>query len=424
MYIYTVYICLCIMCFTLILVSTILLLLLLSLSSLIDITLYGELFGTAIISLLFCLEQKSAKKKNRNREKERKMSSPLKFKQRLAPINDLATSSSSTKPVTSFFLRSSLLSDSDSCTFPSQFSQSLVSLVRPLPAAIPPPSRPCQLLSSHVANIINQFESRNVSSMNNKQNKLSRSNRSIFNQEWERNHYPASSNFAAEPTSTYIPFNFKVNNKPQPIIVYERIGHDDESSKPGSISSSIDPRNSFEKSYHPHKTTSQPNAESDTDSAVHTMPTVINADINHASTLSRSSTTNSICSSLSSSISSVNPHFVPPVFASIQKQCDIPVDSTSCKSACSPRSSPVITIRTNSSTSSTINDGHQSSKSHSLNTRFCLSEENLADQYRRLSSPDAIQSDTNLSQTPIKQVQINTNLPLRYKRDSFIRLYG
>ncbi|CAF4783723.1 unnamed protein product, partial [Rotaria socialis] len=70
------------------------------------------------------------------------------------------------------------------------------------------------------------------------------------------------------------------------------------------------------------------------------------------------------------------------------------------------------------------NENLQSSKLHSLTTRFCSSELNIADQYRQFLSSDTIQSDLNLSENSTKKFFINTNFPLKYKRDSFIRLYG
>ena len=57
--------------------------------------------------------------------------------------------------------------------------------------------------------------------------------------------------------------------------------------------------------------------------------------------------------------------------------------------------------------------------SEELHRSFSSSQVNLLDQYRRLWTSDAVRSDTNLS-----KALINTNLPLKYKRDSLIRLYG
>ena len=80
-----------------------------------------------------------------------------------------------------------------------------------------------------------------------------------------------------------------------------------------------------------------------------------------------------------------------------------------------------ISRSTTSSTDSTCSSPHELFSS----PRFSASEVNLADQYRRMSTSDVIHSDTNLSTTSSKDQQlINTNLPLRYKRDSFLRLYG
>lgn len=77
---------------------------------------------------------------------------------------------------------------------------------------------------------------------------------------------------------------------------------------------------------------------------------------------------------------------------------------------------------TTSSSSSSSSPKLVESVSHcsELSTRFSSSEINLVDQYRRLDTNEAaVKSETNLS-----KVLFDTNLPLKYKRDSLIRLYG
>ena len=351
------------------------------------------------------------------------------FTQRWTSVNDLTTNSNNNNQLTSFFLQSSSTSsDSNTFTFTLRPSQSLVTLVEVPPQPQPqPPPRPPPLSrssekrkpsSSRVADIINRFESNNVSSMNNNPSKIPPAIRSVFTKQWEEN-------TPVESSSNRIPLNFKKINKPQPIIIYERITNHDRPLKSVPTPPPVSPKSPLVKTWLQNKAISQQNVESDTDSAIHTMAAVINTDTNDSATLSRSSTADSTCSSSSSSISPPTPHFALPTIASTQKQRDITSNSTSFKRTCSPPPPTVTTFtRTNSLTPATHNENLESVHSSSLSTRFCTSEVNLSDQYRRISSPDGTRSEINLSQNSAAQVLINTNRPLKYKIDSFIRLYG
>jgi len=308
-------------------------------------------------------------------------------------------------------------------------SQSLVSLVEPPSSSSPPPPpvppRPSEQTkpsSSRVADIIHRFESHNKSSMNNNQKKISPSTRSIFTKQWEDNTSQISPIVVIENPSKNILSNSKITNKPKPIIVYERItNHERSHQSLPTTPPPVSPKSPLAKTWLQNKLISQQNIESDTDSAIHTMPGVINNDTNDLTTLSRSNTTDSTCSSSSSSVSPPTPHFALPTIASTQKQRDLTTNSTTFKRTCSPPPSSVtIFTRPNGSIPSENHENFESS----LPIRSYASEINLVDQYHRLSSPDVSRSDTNLSQNSPTQVLINTNLPLRYKRDSYFRLYG
>jgi hypothetical protein len=152
------------------------------------------------------------------------------------------------------------------------------------------------------------------------------------------------------------------------------------------------------------------------------MSAVINNDMNDSTVLSRSNTTDSTCSSSSSSVSSSMPHFALPTIASTQKQRDLTTNSTTFKRICSPSPPPPPVTTFTRQISSTTSEPKENFESL-LPIRSCASGINLVDQSRRLSSPDVSRSDTNLSRNSTAQVLINTNLPLTYKRDFFLRLY-
>ncbi|CAF4514647.1 unnamed protein product, partial [Rotaria magnacalcarata] len=68
---------------------------------------------------------------------------------------------------------------------------------------------------------------------------------------------------------------------------------------------------------------SQQKIESDTDSAIHTMPAIMKNYMNYSTAISRSSTVDSTCSSLSLSDSSSRPHFDLSTSFSTRKQHDL-----------------------------------------------------------------------------------------------------
>ncbi len=358
---------------------------------------------------------------NIKREKKKEEMSSSTFTQRWTSVNDLTTNRNNNQQLNSFFLQSSS-SNSNTLTFTLRPSQSLVSLVEPPssssssssppppppPPPVPPrPSEQTKPSSSRVADIIHRFESHNKSSMNNNQKKISPPIRSIFTKQWEDKSPQISPIVVVvENPSTNILSNSKKPNKPKPIIVYERITNHERSYKSLSTPPPVSPKSPLAKTWLQNKLISQKTIESDTDSAIQTMTIVINNDTNDLATLSRSSTTDSTCSSSSSFVSPPTPHFALPTIA-----------STHFKRTCSPPPSSV-TIFTRPIAS--IN----SENNENLPIRSYASEINLVDQYNRLSSLDVSRSDTNLSQNSPTQILINRNLPLRYKRDSFFRLYG
>ena len=113
----------------------------------------------------------------------------------------------------------------------------------------------------------------------------------------------------------------------------------------------------------------------------------------HSQTLSRSSTTETT-DSICSSSSSPPPRFARPTIASTQKQRQTPSNILSFKRTNSP---PITTFtRIHPSSLSSINEDHE--QINPILEKTCFLPENS----RRK----------------------NSNLPLRYKRDSYIRLYG
>ncbi len=356
------------------------------------------------------------------------MSSSTFIQQRWTSVNDLTTTttnSNNNKQSTPFFLRPQLAPPpppppSLSSLSNLRPSQSLISLVES------PSKNRCQssknrLISSRIANIIHQFESQSSELMNNS-TKVSSPIRSVFVKQWEgtrkNGNSPRTPPIVVVETSSPIPFNLKKNNnnnnKPQPIIICERItNHNRPTPSP------INPKIPLIKTWSQLKLMSQQQQilESDTDSAIHTMVSVINNDSIILSRSSTSGTTDSTCSSSCSSSSSSPPRFARPTIASTQKQRQFMSNSTSFKRTNSPPSSimtftrAVPPIVSNIVPLYAINEDleQQQTQSPILNNCFCSSE--------RISTPERILSDTN-------SITKNTNLPLRYKRDSFIRLYG
>jgi hypothetical protein len=270
------------------------------------------------------------------------------------------------------------------------------------------------LILSRVANIIRQFESQTALLMNNS-TKVSSPIRSVFVKQWEgtriNGNSPRTPPIVVVETSSPIPFNSKKSNKkPQPIIICERITNHNRPTPPP-----INPKSPLIKTWSQLKLMSQQqqqNIESDTDSAIHTMTPVIN---NDSITLSRSSTSGTTDSTCSSSCSSSSPpRFARPTIASTQKQRHLLSNSISFKRTNSPPSSIITFTRAVPPILSSIiplcsinEDFEQQSQSSTLTNCFSSSEINFIE---RLSNSERILP--------------NTNLPFRYKRDSFIRLYG
>jgi len=352
------------------------------------------------------------------------------FSQQWTSVNDVTTTNSNNnKQSTTFFLQSQLASPPPSPIL--RPSQSLISLVESSPIPLKPTCQPSppHLSSSRVANIIHQFESQTNSTMNNP-TKISSPIRSVFVKQWEGTRKTGTPPIViVESSSPPIPFPSKqINNQPQPIIICERITNHNRSTPPPPPP--VSPKSPLIKTWSQLKLISQQQIEtieSDSDSAIHTMTVMIDDSNHDSTTLSRSSTsptTDSTCSSSSSSSSSSPPRFTRPTIASIQKQRQFISNTTSFKRANSPSLITTFT-RTLSSTSPTtilplcsINEDleQQQQQTQSSTLTSCL-----IDQYCRLSTSEIILSDTTLSKN---SVIINTNLPLRYKRDSFIRLYG
>ncbi|CAF0893466.1 unnamed protein product [Rotaria sordida] len=382
------------------------------------------------------------------------------FIQRWTSVNDLTTTTNSNnnKQSTPFFLRPQSVPSSSSLLSTLQLSQSSLSLVESSPIHL---EIQCQLfknrvLSSRVANIIRQFESQAASSSMNNHTKVSSPIRSVFVKQWEGTRKNGNSSrtppIVVVDTSSPIPFTSKKNNnnnhnhnhnhnKPQPIIICEKIANHNRPIPPP-----VSPKTPLTKTWSQLKQISQQQKqqveiiETDTNSTVHRMVAVINNANKESVTLSRSSTsatTDSTCSSSYSSSSNAPspPGFARPTIASTQKQRQFISNTNTFKRANSPFPPVTTFTRTISSTPSTIvplcsinedfEQHQQQIQTSTLTNRFCSSDVNLIDQYRQISTSEKILSETNLLQNSITEIiTINTNLPLKYKRDSLIRLYG
>lgn len=374
------------------------------------------------------------------------------FIQRWTSVNDLTTEASKNNSQSNpFFLRPKPASTSASSppTLPSlstlQISQSLISLVE-LPT-INSEDR-CQLsrnrlFSPRVATIIRQFESQAVSLMNNP-TKVSSPIRSVFVKKWEDKRKNGNSlrtpPIVVVETSSSSSFTSKKNNnniKPQPIIICEKITNNNRLVPPP-----VSPKSPLTKTWSQLKLMSQQqpaeNIENVTDSSIHRMVNAINNGNKDCVTLSRSSTsatTDSTCSSSCSSSSNAPspPRFTRPTIASTQKQRQFISNVTCFKRTNSPSPSITTFTRTVSSTPSiilplcSINEDleQQQTQISMSSSRFCSSDVNLVEQNYPLLATQTISSEPNLSQNSITEaLTINTNLPLRYKRESLIRLYG
>lgn len=381
------------------------------------------------------------------------------FIQRWTSVNDLTTTSShNNKQSTVFFLRPKPVPSISSSLSALQLSQSSISITESTPIHL---EIQCQLfenraISSKVANIIRQFESQAASSMN-KHTKVSSPIRSVFVKQWDDTRTSGDSRrtppiVVVEASSPKIftskrnnnnnnedNNNNNNNNKPQPIIICEKITNHSRTTPPP-----VSPKTSFTKAWSQLKKMSKQqqhveHIESDTDCSIHRMVALINNENHESTTLSRSSTsatTDSTCSSSCSSSSSAPspPSFARPTIASAQKQRQFTTNTTSFKRASSPFSSISTFTRTTPPTRlamvplCSINEDfeqQQQTQTSTFTDRVGLSDSSLGDQYHQLVNSDIILSETSFPQKPITEnITINTNLPLKYKRDSLIRLYG
>ena len=316
------------------------------------------------------------------------------YTQRWTSVNDLTTNHHShNEQITSFFLQST---EPNTFTITLRPSQSLVSLIDPValpsssssPSPPPVPPRPSEQAKraspSRVADMVHRFESQSKSST-----KTSLPLRNAFvKSSSEEQSSRISPIVIVERTAR------TTNPKRQPIIVCERITNHDRSDKSFSVVPLQTPLAKTCRQIPITTTTMSPqNVDSDTDSAIQTMPVLINKNMNDSMTFSRSNTTESNCSSSSSSVN---------VSTEKQQSDDQMVNHSTTPSL------PIYSRPIPSTTSS----HHEPS----LSTRLCTSEINLVDQYHRLPSPDVSRSESNLSHNP--------NLPLKYKRESYCRLYG
>ena len=367
------------------------------------------------------------------------MSSSI-FTGRWTSVNDLTRPSHAEKPLGSFYLQSQAISTpstSSDLSIASTIrpSKSLLSLVEapsvaaPAPAAPPVPPRTfrpralpieeskvpseVRLPSSRVASIIHRFESGDNSSMNNRNHPMASPPTRIHLKEHSRSPTHQSENGSAHlprsladtRPSTCIPCDSKQIPKASPIIIYERIVDDDRSQKiqPVEIPSRIETQG----------VQARPNVETTTN-RMNTSPT-----LSHST--SSDLTTTGSCSP---------PIPVPLPVETVhsgEKQRDSLSQRNSLCRSCSPPLTPSASIvRSISSTPSefTVNL-ERGPPSSTLTNRFCSSEMNLVDQYRRLMSSEGVRSETNLCQNSSKVMSmINTDLPLKYKRESLLRLHG
>ncbi|CAF2129277.1 unnamed protein product [Rotaria magnacalcarata] len=377
------------------------------------------------------------------------------FIQRWTSVNDLTTATTTNshnkKLSTPFFLRSTPAPLSPPLLSNLKLSQSSISLVESTSAHL---KIQCQLyenrvFSSRVANIIRQFESQAAASMNN-HSKISSPIRSVFVKQWKGSKTNENSSrtppIVVVETASPKTFSSKKNNntnKPQPIIICEKIANHNRPTPPP-----VSPKNTFTKTWSQLKQVSQhqqqkiEHIESDTDCATHRISSVINNGNNGSVTLSRSSTTATTDSTCSSSCSSSSntpspPGFARPTIASTQKQRQFISNVTSFKRANSPFPPITTFTRTIPSIPLTIlplcpinedleqQQPQQQTQTSILKNRFCSADVILIDPYCQLSNTDIILSETSVSQSSITEIiTINTNLPLKYKRDSLIRLYG
>ena len=369
----------------------------------------------------------------------------------------------------------------------SRSCQSLISLIESSSTLAPSSSAACPFSdhchsSSRVAHIVHQFESQFHPSMSNNVRKVSSPIRSVFAKQWENSrHHGFSPRFApilvvespsalslTSPVATTTTTTTRTS-RPQPIIICERITNHNRSCKSSAHSAALIPASSLTKtrpvlevSPHQERDSHQVNvdqAASVANSPVHMLIGVKSDVLEDLSRLSRSSTgatNDSTCSSHSSSSSSSSPsstqsppRFARPTIASTQKQRDMLCNLTAFKRSSSPPPCPSVTTFTRVISSfsapslppsspslppasfrralSSINeDLEQHAQFFSIPTVLYSSDTSPADPYCRLSVEDVCRLEPRLAEDRLttELLNIDTNRPLKYKRDSLIRLYG
>ena len=324
--------------------------------------------------------------------------------------------------------------------------------------------------------------------MNNNSRKVSSPIRSVFAKQWENSRrHGFSPRFApilvvetSSPLSLASPAaaaaaaatsTMTKPSRPQPIIICERITNHNRSCKSSPSSAALIRTSPLTKTWPALEAVRDPEgdprqvnidqAASVAHSPVHMLIAVKSDVLEDLSRLSRSSTgatNDSTCSSHSSSSPSSTqspPRFARPTIASTQKQRDMLCNLTAFKRSSSPPCPSVTTftrvissfsppslppppappLPSSSSSSSSsplrplssINeDLEQQTQFFSIPTVFYSSATSPVASHRRISLEDVSRSERRSSDTGItaELLNINTNRPLKYKRDSLIRLYG
>lgn len=253
-----------------------------------------------------------------------------------------------------------------------------------------------------------------MSSISNKQNKVSPLTRDMVNKTLEEEFYQKS--HSINTFSTCIPSDSTITFKPQPIIIYERIFHHNKSNEFESKSLVGNKNTSSTNICVENLTKTESTIQNDTDSDMHEVSNVIGNDSIDTIKTSPSNTSKSSGWSFSLSDCSRNLHS--------DFNAKIPTENQHGLEICSKYFQRSTSLSPPAETNSKDNDNRYIPQLHSLTAKFSSSNVNIADQYRQLLSSNSIQSDSNLSLCSTKKTHINTNLPLRYKRESLIKLYG
>jgi len=323
------------------------------------------------------------------------------FIQRWTSVNDLTTTttkrtnSNNNKQSTPFFLRPQfapppppLPSSSFSSSSPLR-ATSLSSILRSSQTSLP------VLCHSQFEHFIQHIQSQTQFIMSNT-TKMSSPIQSVFIKQWETNgknvNSPRSSPIvvfenSSSSCSSPLVFNSKKVRKGQPIIICERINNHNR-----SIASPINSKSPLIKTWSQLKILSQQQTiDNETNSTNQTVISIIKNDSNRPS---------------SPSLSCRAPRFARPTIASTQKRRQqILSNLNSFKRHSSPPSSiSTFTRRTPSTNSSSTSP-------------LCSINEDLQQQ----TQSETIHLDSNRFHN---STMINYNLPLRYKRESFLRRYG